>query len=249
MAKAQREDTAPAHEIKYVVAEDTARGQFHQGGLVRKEFCRLLIGPIGCVSGDTEFLSPTGWKRIDEWDGEDIAQWSPDGYLSWVKPEYHRGPATEPLYRFHKDHMSMVLSGEHRVPVYDWDGKFAVKTAERLAAKRSRHTLPTTFTVPQTGPLCSEWWVRLLVAMEADGSRPKAGRQSIFTFRKERKKERIEWLLNLNGLSWKKREYPQRPTETTYVVQTRLPKTRYTDRFWWGLSSTELEWVVDEMVH
>ncbi len=46
MAK-REEQAAPAHSIDYRVTEDSARGQFHRGGVVRKEFCRLLMGPIG----------------------------------------------------------------------------------------------------------------------------------------------------------------------------------------------------------
>ena len=34
-----------------------------------------------CVSGDTEYLSPEGWKRIDQYDGGEVAQWSQDGTI------------------------------------------------------------------------------------------------------------------------------------------------------------------------
>jgi hypothetical protein len=42
---------------------------------------------IACVDGETEFLSPTGWVRMDAWSGEDVAQYDPaTGVANFVRP-------------------------------------------------------------------------------------------------------------------------------------------------------------------
>ena len=39
-------------------------------------FIRALTGPFGCLSADTEFLTPTGWRRMDAYrEGDQVAQW------------------------------------------------------------------------------------------------------------------------------------------------------------------------------
>ena len=233
----------------YRVKPGTMVEEFHKGGIGRNEFCRLLLGPFGCTSGDTEFLTPRGWKRIDEWEPEDlVAQWNPDGgTVSWTGAQHHDYPAPEPLIHFSNDSLSMVLSANHRVPLYDYRGQFVVKTAAEVEARPSRHTVPTTWI--RAGAVSNEYWIRLLVAIEADGHLPKNSKQTVVTVRKERKKERIEWLLKLNGLDYKATVYKARPTETRYAINARLPKTAFTQMFWWRLSTPELEIVMDEIDH
>ena len=40
---------------------------------------RCAMGPFGCLSGDTEFLTPNGWKFISEFSkGDKVAQYHLD---------------------------------------------------------------------------------------------------------------------------------------------------------------------------
>ena len=56
-------------------------------------FIRGIMGPIGCVKGDVEFLSPSGWVRMDAWDGHEVAVWNPDGEkVHFEVPEYVKLP-------------------------------------------------------------------------------------------------------------------------------------------------------------
>jgi len=76
-----------------------------------------LWGNAGCVDCDTEFLTPTGWKRIADYvEGDEVCQWQPDGTTEFVRPlDYIKAPCEE-LLRFTTDKVDMVVSRDHRVP-------------------------------------------------------------------------------------------------------------------------------------
>jgi hypothetical protein len=111
------------------------------------------MGPVGCLSCDTEFLSQNGWKRIDSWEpGDMVAQWR-GGLLEMVHPKgYIQEPCDELIWFRNEHSLSMLLSEEHRVPLYDWEGKFVVKTAKRVEAHPSKHVVPVNFTLTGNGP-------------------------------------------------------------------------------------------------
>jgi hypothetical protein len=47
----------------------------------------VLDSPPACVPGWTEFLTPNGWKRIDQYTENDlVCQWNIDGTTEFVKP-------------------------------------------------------------------------------------------------------------------------------------------------------------------
>ena len=76
----------------------------------RKSLC---IGPVGCVSCDTEFLGKSGWTRMDQWNGEQVCQYDINtGKTEFVTPlDYIVEPSSE-LIEFNG---FMQLSLEHNV--------------------------------------------------------------------------------------------------------------------------------------
>src|SRR5262245_46711678 len=63
----------------------------------RRAYC---LSDMGCVSADTEYLSETGWRRIDRYAGERVAQYDPkDESIAFVEPEYIKLPC-EQMIRF-----------------------------------------------------------------------------------------------------------------------------------------------------
>ena len=73
---------------------------------------RGLMGPFRCLSGDTEFLTPAGWKRIDAYrEGDLIAQWHQGGAISFTAPvDYIVDKATEFIQFSNRFSMTMRLS-------------------------------------------------------------------------------------------------------------------------------------------
>ena len=209
---------------------------------------KLIMGPFGCVSGDTEFLSPDGWKRIDEYSGEKIAVWKEDGTFAFEYPHRYVVLPCDYMYHFKSGKkVSMMLSPEHRVPLYNFRGKFVVKTAEELAKHPSRHTVPVNFkSITAIG--IDKWLLKLGVAVQADGHIN--GNTCYISLRKKRKIERLRVLLEKCGIKYTEKVYPNRPTE--YVFKFWLPEElKNVKSFdgWWHLSQDEAEIVIDEVVH
>lgn len=212
-------------------------------------FVRGLLGPFGCLPGDTEFLTPHGWKRMDAYESGDlVAQWDQSGHIEFVAPlAYQNLPATEFIQFDCGTSLRMRLSEQHRVPHLDYQGRFTVRTALEIEEVRSRRTLITTFVgQPHDGLGMSDDMIRFAVMMHADGHYPKAGKRAQVCVRKDRKKTRIRALLDRMGVEFSEHSYARRPTETTFSFVA--PYTGKTfDRWWWGASQRELAVVLDEM--
>jgi len=211
-------------------------------------FHKVMAGPVGCVSADTEFLTPAGWKRIDQFaHGDLVGQWHENGKMEFVEPLAFIDEPCEELIWFRNSSLSMRLSDEHRVPVYDWSGAFKVKPASRLAEKPSKHILPINFTPPHADRDITDNMLRLAVAINADAHHAPVGVKTTFGVRKDRKKARIRMLLDANGIPFKERCYPSRPTEVSFDFVSEYKGKTYTGEAWWGLSKRQLQIVVEEM--
>lgn len=207
----------------------------------------------GCVPGTTEYLTQEGWKPISEYSGEPVAQWDADsGKIAFVTPErYINQPCSEFIHFGHK-RLSMTLSPDHRMPLYDWSGKFVVKKAHEIEKKPSRYKVPVNFTVSESGLLKTDNELRLAVAVNADGNltirKTKDGAFCRVSLRKERKKTRLEWLLRNLGIEWHEYHNPARPIETRYEFQYPSASKVY-DSSWWKASQRQLEIILEEMSH
>lgn len=211
----------------------------------------LLYG--GCVSGDTEFLSQTGWKRIDEYEyGDRVSQWDEKtGSLTSALPVGYTKDACSELIKFSGGRVSMVLSPNHRMPLYQWDGKFVVKDASKVADRPSKHKVPVNFKVREKiGIDCSDVMLRLMVAINAGGSieriRDGGGARCRIALRKQRKIDRLLGYLDELGIEYHTYSNPNRPTEFRYSFESPVTTKRY-EGFWWNANQFQLEIILDEM--
>jgi len=207
-----------------------------------------ILGPVGCLAGETEYLSPVGWRRIDAYDGGLVGMWE-NGQLSFVQPiEYIDEPCGAPMLEFkNKYSLHMILTPNHSVPLYDWKGSFCVRTAQRIFDKPSTYKIPTTFTAAG-GLGLTESEIRLRVMIAADGHYPKKGQQCVVSVRKNRKKERLRWLLETAGIQYTETVYSQRPTEARFAF-ARPDHPKELEPSWFRASSEELAILLDEMPH
>lgn len=212
-------------------------------------FVRGIMGPIGCTDADTEFLTPRGWKRIADYaHGDMVAQWSTDGEMRFVQPlKYVSGPCDEMILFRNATSVSMCVSPNHRMPLYDWKGDLCVKTAEQVEKKPSRHVVPAAF-IPSTSLGLSDLEIRLRVMVAADGNYPKAGKQAVICVRKDRKKERIRHLLSACGMSFREAQHAARPTETVFTFERpSFAKPLHKSANWYQASREELAVLLDEL--
>lgn len=211
---------------------------------------RVIMGPQGPVSGDTEFLTPRGWKRIDAYAaGDELAEWdSENGCLFFREPlEYHVKPSETFLYFRNEHSLSMMLSDEHRVPCYDWKNKFQVISASQLAAKPSRTRIPTTFFTTARGINLTLAEIRLAVAQYADGFID-SSKATVITVRKERKKKRLRELLRTLDLPFTERVCKGRPAETRFRFRWEHTDKRFAS-YWYDATAVQLATVMDEVCH
>lgn len=230
--------------------------------MLSDEFFRMIMGPVGCLPAESEFLTPTGWKRMDSYEpGDLVAQWTPEGVIEFVAPDdYIVLPQKEPFHRFSNVFSTdMVLSDEHRVVFYDWKGALREETAEYIANKLKqgpvegpRFYVPVTFRLPEDryGISLSDVEIRLMVAVHADGHFPKFYAQKgearcVIVVRKERKKVRLREILAEAGIPWDERTYSGRPTETQFHFTAPRLSKKY-DAYWWGVNQHQAEVIYNE---
>lgn len=211
---------------------------------------RTIIGPVGCLPAETEFLSESGWVRMDKWrPGMKVAQWHQETKeVEWVHPEqFIRAPCAELIEFRNKYSLHMVVSDEHRMPLYDWNDKFVVKTGAEVERRPSRHIVPTTFDTTASGLPMSDNQVRYAVALQADGHITKQG-VTVFTLRKERKKKRLRDLLNALGLEYREATYSGRPNETVFSFRYSYTAKTFGPE-WYQASARQLDIVLSESLH
>lgn len=174
--------------------------------MVKRNNSIYVIGNCHCLPDTNQVLTSTrGWVSfIDLRDGESIAQWD-NGNLSFVVPsEIIRGKTSKPLLSFkNKAGFSMTLTDNHRVLVkQDRSDKYAVKLASEVyAAKAPTYSIPLLGNLNSTGIDISDTMLKLIVAVQADGSLTPCGGIRL-KFSKQRKIARIRELLIDSNLSY-----------------------------------------------
>lgn len=87
-----------------------------------------------CYSADTEYLSKSGWKLHQEWDGEEVAVFDDAGNMSWEVPSrlnsyLHDGP----MVSIKSKNQDILVTDNHRMWVMDgWTGKWNFRDAGSL---------------------------------------------------------------------------------------------------------------------
>lgn len=220
---------------------------------------RGLIGPYRCLSCDHEVLTRTGWVRVDEWAGQEILVWSENGDTHFEFPRaYIREPA-EWFYHLRSKRVDQMVSPNHRIPhvkKYNSD-VLRIATAEDVVRDHARlrdgwdGMIPSTFRAPSNanGISLSEYELRLMIAVCADGNFPKAASTTrcIICLRKRRKKDRLKWLLEQCGLDWQEYVNDARPTETVYRFDA--PERNKSLAKYFEANAEQLAIIADEAPH
>lgn len=216
-----------------------------------------LLMRMGCFSGDTEYLTPTGWRRFDAYEGGYVAQWVPgisknEGKIEFIKPSRYLKVMCNDWYQLqHSKGLDQVVDGKHRV-VY-WDGGVKESTAPELM-KRGTNSfqVPALFrTTGGPGVPFTDDQIRIMVAICADGRFPKNApgtkRVAIDLF-KLRKQKRIRYLLTKAGIPWD--ESKLKTLGRSYVsfkFEAPIREKRVGADWWWGASNTQMDTLFDEV--
>lgn len=174
----------------------------------------------GCVSCDTEFLTPLGWKRIDQYTpGDLVAQFHPHtAEIEFVEPiTYVKEPCGEMVEIAPVRGTSQLLSKEHRVLWYR-DGQFGEDSAEdfmdelhRRGGSHMRKKFMAAMRTTASGTSgMSEEELRVQVAFVADGhmAAKRPGSKGTVRLKKTRKIERLHKILQDAGIPYQCRIQP-----------------------------------------
>ena len=214
----------------------------------------------GCVSGDTEFLTPTGWKRIDQYvPGDMVAQFHPHvAEIEFVEPiAYVKEPCAEMIEIAPVRGTSQLLSPEHRVLWYGPNEEFGEQSAEsfmrELHKRGGGHMRKKFMTAMHTAATnttgMSEAELRVQVAFVADGHMAAKTPGSLGTIRvkKTRKVERLHKLLQDARIQYRHRTQP-----STGFTIFRFTPPRHFKHFpaaYHALKQKELCIIGDEATH
>jgi hypothetical protein len=242
--------------------------------LNRRAYC---FSEQGCVDSETEYLSPTGWKKISDYESGKVAQYHPEtGVAEFVDPtEYVKLPCPEMIKLKTKYGLDQMLSPEHRVLLVD--GKKEAPKREVVLAKAllERHdayhagerkygggykagtdtvafsgaAIPVAFHITGTpGIDLTDAQIRLQVAVMADGYFPKRSKSTVCVVRIKRVRK-IDRLRRL--LSEAGVEYSERPAVDGFrIFRFRAPRReKVYSEWWWSASPEQLRVITREVLH
>lgn len=199
-----------------------------------------------CLTGDHEVLTPSGWVRLDQWQGGKIACWAPSTeYISFQSADPVSFPYDGEMYRITGQRCEQICTPDHKMAVLQKDGTWAAQTMESLNMHR--------FTMPFTGkrltnPCRSGTELRVLIMTQADGHYTETG-DVRYHFKKARKIERCKRLLRSSGISFIVSEYTN--GVASVVIKSRFVPVwlrQFRDKtFGWWLLDEDAEVIFDEL--
>ena len=169
----------------------------------------LLITEGECFCESTEVFTKDGWVRFGEYTGEDVLQVNPDMTAEFVTPlamiqKYYDGTMVN-VKKTGNINLSTTI--EHNWVIRTKDGCLTKTKLKGLPAKFKLGTIPTSVELNGQGLPYSNHELALWVALNADGSLYKRKHKSNrcrFRFRKERKINRLESILNVLNIKYNK---------------------------------------------
>ena len=214
---------------------------------------QALVIAHACVDADTEYLSPTGWKKISEYDNGLVGQFTEKYEMEFVKPiNYIINNNCEYMNEFENSIVHQRLTDDHRVAYVSHENN-NIKIRPFHEIKKMHETKTRGFHGKfinvfkpniNTSIPYSDNELRFLVAAFADGSI--VGDKVRFHLKKERKINRlIEILDSLNINYFISNSYGGRNVIT---CDYKLENKYYTNEFY--KSSTEqLKIITDEVLY
>ncbi len=172
---------------------------------------------IGCLDRDSEYLSPTGWRKISQYDGGEVLGYDPaTDSAVFVQPEaYIQKPYSELLHFSSSKGLDLMVSPDHKM-LY-WFGVKArgfrpeTMSADTLATKHKALTkgvqggFKASFFTKEGRLGMTPEQVRVQVMISADGTlreRKIIENKVELHFSKQRKIERCEFLLKAADLQF-----------------------------------------------
>jgi tRNA-splicing ligase RtcB len=209
---------------------------------------------IGCVDAQSEYLSPSGWRKISEYRGGPVMQYEPlTGLARFVEPSAYIVKACEEFYQLKTKYgIDQMLSADHRVLCWKITGRarcrvMMVIPAADFAAEHARlrqgfkAEFKTTFTPDlDTKVDLSDAQIRVQVMANADSTLNHGA--AVLHLQKERKITRARQLLADAGIAWT--ENANR--DGTATIRFHAPIAEKSYEPFWEASAAQLAVIAEE---
>ena len=80
---------------------------------------QALVMAHACVAGDTEYLSPTGWKRFDEYEGGLVGQYHENGKVTFTEPSEYIVREQKDFILIESEDINQAITDDHTVILAD----------------------------------------------------------------------------------------------------------------------------------
>lgn len=214
----------------------------------KKAVCPSFVGvDIGCIDGETEFLSPHGWVKIKDYRGQKVCQFDPlTNKGSFCFPsKYIKLPCEEFYHIKSKYGIDLMTDANHKNLVYLYDIKYnflryKTMTTQEIFNEHSRlklglrHKFNRAFDLERnnTNIKLNHAELRVMAMVCADGSFDSRNEKSMrcqLHFKKERKIKRAKLLLKDAKIEFK---LTRLEDKTTTIVFQAPMRTKTLSSFW-----------------
>lgn len=220
----------------------------------------MLNGSAGCVDCDTEFFNGSGWKKISDYkEGDMVLQYNEDGTANLVYPINYIKQSQKQLWHFETKYgLDQCLSDNHTVVYITSRGNIKRRTFKDICNIHNscgfKGKFITSFKYNGKGIDLSDNIIRLMIAIFADGSfysdydkRYKCYNRVRFHLKKQRKKERLEEILNNLNIKYDKKESFAYGYHDYYFDAPF--RCKHYPKEWYNCSEEQLNIIADEVMN
>jgi len=237
-------DNTIIKDLNFLIEDKPNQGQFV-----------VILGQSGCVDADTEFFNGEEWKKISTWKPIDkVLQYEEKGTTSLIQPDrYIKLPADTLNLIQSKYGVDQCICNEHTVVYIDRRPnrpKVLHKiTGEELFKRQTTNATGfqgvflTTFEYEGKGINLSNYEIRVMVAVIADGYFGYNTTHCRINLKKERKKDQLRILLEEANIHYT--EKPAKNGFTVFYFYAPRREKEFTP-FWYGCNQEQLRIIVEE---
>jgi len=215
----------------------------------------VIIHEGECYPGNTEVLTPAGWIALEDYDGQEVAQYEAEyNQLRFVAPSgvvshQHRGEIVS--FSNHRKY-SVAVTPEHDMVYRTPEGEVYKRRASQ-GLPASVHHIIRSATAEGEGVPYTDDELRLIVAVSADAGVEYLNKGEIsldFNLKKQRKIDRLRMLVDKLNINASFCVHTNRPdyTRVRFNLPKRMAVGRLFPHFWIGvLSARQKEIIIREL--
>jgi len=212
---------------------------------------QIYFGGAGCYPKGTEFMTPKGWKKIEEYTESDLVlQVDKTLQTSYVKPLDYIRKQVDQFNRIKNRNCDFTTSLEHKHLIKTEKKIVKTVTTEELIAghnnvRGNKMSFFSTFNYSGQGIDYSDDYIRLKIAVLADGHFPNVNSECYFNVKKQRKVKRIKHLLSVNNIEYHNQKGADGYTRIRFTMDN---KEKVFEPYWYNATKEQMTIITEEVL-